>query len=52
MSFQPEQILENNLIKQLNGLEYAYVHINNEDDLLTNLKSQLEKSNNTTFSDK
>lgn len=42
MSTQPEQILENNLISQLDGLEYAYVHINNEDGLLANLKAQLE----------
>ena len=52
MTTQPEQILENNLVKQLTGLKYAYVHINNEDGILTNLKSQLESFNNTTFSEK
>ena len=34
MPTQPEQILENNLVKQLNGLGYAYVHVNNEDGIL------------------
>lgn len=52
MSTQPEQILENNLVKQLTGIEYAYVHINDEDGILSNLKSQLELFNNATFSEK
>ena len=52
MSKQPEQILENNLVKQLTCLRHAYVHITNEDGILANLKSQLEKFNNTTFSEK
>ena len=52
MSTQPEQILENNLVEQLQGLGYAYVSIKNESDLLQNLKTQLEKHNHTTFTDK
>jgi len=52
MSTQPEQILENNLVKQLTGLDYEDVRIHDEDDILANLKSQLEKFNHTTFSDK
>jgi len=52
MNTQPEQILENNLVKHLTDLRYEYVHINNEDGILANLKIQLEKFNNTTFSNK
>ncbi|MBT7996061.1 MAG: type I restriction endonuclease subunit R [Bacteroidetes bacterium] len=51
MTHQPEQILEDNLIKQLSGLGYKIVSVNNEKDLLANLKSQLEKHNKTSFSD-
>lgn len=52
MSTQPEQVLESNLINQLNSLGHKPVIIKNEADLLSNLKSQLEKHNKTTFSDK
>lgn len=52
MSTQPEQVLEENLIKQLHQLGYALVTIANESDLLQNLKAQLEKHNNTTLSAK
>jgi len=52
MPTQPEQILENNLVKQLTGLKYTYVHINNEEDMLANLKNQLEAFIKTTFSEK
>jgi type I restriction enzyme R subunit len=52
MSKQPEQILEENLVAQLRLLQYDYVLINDEKDLLANLKSQLEKHNKITFSDK
>jgi len=52
MTTQPEAILENNLIKQLNLLGYEKVKIKDEADLLANLKNQLEKHNNTSFSDK
>lgn len=52
MSKQPEQILEEQLIEQLQKLNYSYVAIKEEKDLLSNLKKQLEKHNNITFSDK
>jgi len=52
MSSQPEAILENNLVKQLTTLGYEYVHVQDEDGILANLKSQLEAFNNTTFSEK
>jgi len=50
MTTQPEQILENNLVSQLQELGYESIVIKNEDDLLDNLKSQLEIHNKTTFS--
>lgn len=51
MSKQPEQILENQLVEQLQKLGYGLVHIRDEKELITNLKSQLEKHNKITFSD-
>jgi len=50
MTTQPEQILENNLVSQLQELGYESIVIKNEDDLLDNLKSQLEIHNKTTLS--
>lgn len=50
MNIQPEQILEDNLVKQLTKLGYDRVTIKNEAELLDNLKNQLEKHNDTTFS--
>jgi type I restriction enzyme R subunit len=52
MSKQPEQILEEQLIEQLQKLSYNYVEIKDETALLSNLKKQLEKQNNISFSDK
>lgn len=52
MAKQPEQILEEQLIEQLQKLNYSYVAIKEEKDLLSNLKKQLEKHNNILFSDK
>ena len=52
MSKQPEQILENQLVAQLEKLQYSKVVIKDENDLIPNLKTQLEKHNNITFSDK
>lgn len=49
MTTQPEQVLENNLISQLTALGYNSVTIKTEDDLVSNLKTQLEKHNKTTF---
>ncbi|MGG6230953.1 type I restriction endonuclease subunit R [Tenacibaculum sp. SDUM215027] len=51
MTSQPEQLLENNLVSQLVKLGYEKVVIKDEADLLTNLKSQLEKHNKITLSD-
>ena len=52
MAKQPEQVLEEQLIEQLQKLNYSYVEINDEKVLLSNLKKQLEKHNNISFSDK
>ncbi|MEP6262477.1 MAG: type I restriction endonuclease subunit R [Gillisia sp.] len=52
MSYQSESILENNLVKQLEGLKYEKVQVNSEALVLTNLKSQLEAFNKTSFSEK
>jgi type I restriction enzyme R subunit len=49
MTKQPEQLLENNLVAQLQDLGYQYVEIKDEADLLTNLQDQLQKHNKTTF---
>ena len=49
MPKQPEQVLEDNLVIQLQTLGYTYVTINNERDLLANLKTQLEKHNGIKF---
>ena len=51
MTTQPEQILENNLVVQLEKLGYKKVVIKEEKDLLANLKSQLEIHNKTTLCD-
>ncbi len=50
MSKQPEQILEDQLVEQLQKLGYGLVHITNETELIANLKTQLEKHNNILFS--
>lgn len=52
MAKQPEQVLEEQLIEQLQKLNYSYVTIKDEAALLLNLKKQLEKHNNISFSDK
>jgi type I restriction enzyme R subunit len=51
MNTQPEQILENNLVAQLEQLGYEKVVIRDEGDLLINLKRQLEKHNKVTLTD-
>lgn len=50
MSKQPEQILEEQLVEQLQKLNYSLVIIRDETELIANLKCQLEKHNNITFS--
>ncbi|MCM4168058.1 Type-1 restriction enzyme R protein [Arenibacter antarcticus] len=52
MSTQPEQVLENQLIEQLSNQGYSKVSIPDEETLLANLKTQLEKHNNITFTAK
>jgi type I restriction enzyme R subunit len=49
---QSEATLENDLIQQLVGLGYQSVRIADGDQLLDNLKAQLESFNKTTFSEK
>ncbi len=51
MTHQSEQQLENELIHQLVGLGFERVEIHDTNMLLANLKGQLEKFNQTTFSD-
>jgi type I restriction enzyme R subunit len=48
---QSELQLENELIEQLGGLGFEKVHIPDVNSLLVNLRSQLEKFNQTKFSD-
>ncbi|MDZ7899852.1 MAG: type I restriction endonuclease subunit R [Arcicella sp.] len=49
MAKQSEAVLEEQLIAKLTTLGYQYVAISNEKELLSNLKSQLEKHNRCTF---
>ncbi len=51
MSKQSEQILEEKLVDQLQKLGYKFIKISDEQALLSNLKSQLEKHNNIYFSE-
>ena len=51
MATQSEQALENNLIKQLQELEFDRVFIKDEAGLIVNLKHQLEKHNKFELSD-
>lgn len=52
MAKQSEQILEEQLIEKLKKLGYSYKPINNEADLLVNLKAQLEKHNQISLSER
>jgi type I restriction enzyme R subunit len=45
MSKQPEAILEEQLVAQLQTLGYSLVTVKSESDLIHNLKQQLEKHN-------
>src|SRR3989344_1875176 len=51
-SYQSEADLEKAFIKQLQTQAYEYVNITSEEDLILNLRKQLEKLNNYKFSDK
>jgi len=50
MPTQSEQVLEDKLVAQLQNLGYAKVAVPNEEALVANLKTQLEKHNSITFS--
>ncbi|WP_026837372.1 type I restriction endonuclease subunit R [Gillisia sp. JM1] len=50
MGYQSEAALENQLVKQLESLNYTRVTLNSEASVLANLKSQLEVFNKTLFS--
>lgn len=49
--YQSERELENELIQQLKNQGFKYVDIHNREDLLNNLRIQLEKLNNYKFTD-
>jgi type I restriction enzyme R subunit len=49
--YQSEADLEKAFIKQLETQAYEYLKITSEDDLVLNLRKQLEKLNNFTFTD-
>ena len=49
MSPQSEFALENSLISQLEGMEYSFVTIEDEKQMLANLRKQLEIHNKITF---
>jgi type I restriction enzyme R subunit len=50
VAIQAEQVLEDNLVKQLVGLGFSQTKITDEKSLLANLKAQLEKLNGLTKS--
>jgi len=52
MAKQPELVLEEQLVGQLQKLGYALVYLKDENELIANLKTQLEKHNKIQFSDK
>ncbi len=49
--YQSEDALEKAFIKQLESQAYEYIAIKSENDLILNLRKQLEKLNSYTFSD-
>jgi type I restriction enzyme R subunit len=51
MTAETEYTLEEKLIDTLVSIKYERVNLKSEEELLSNLKKQLEKQNNTTFSD-
>jgi type I restriction enzyme R subunit len=52
MAKQPELVLEEQLVGQLEKLGYGLVYLKDENELIANLKTQLEKHNKIKFSDK
>lgn len=51
-NYQSEADLEKAFIKQLQSQAYEYINITREEDLVLNLRKQLENLNNYKFSDK
>ena len=51
-SYQSESDLETAFIKLLESQAYEYISINTETDLIKNLRQQLERLNNYSFTDK
>ena len=51
MTTQPEQILEDNLVKQLAGMDYDVVSVHDEASLLANLKAQIEAHNKVALTE-
>ena len=51
-AYQSEVALEQAFIKMLSEQGYEYININNENDLIHNLRKQLELLNNYSFTDK
>lgn len=51
-NYQSETALEKEFIRMLTEQGYEYLAIHNEKDLITNLRTQLEKLNDYQFSDK
>ena len=51
-SYQSENTLENEFIRLLTDQGYEYLSLSCEEDLISNLRKQLEKLNKTTFSNK
>ena len=51
MNAQPEQLLENVLIEQLQSLGYESVTLKDESDLVQNFKRQIEKHNKVELSE-
>jgi len=50
-NIQSEQSLEQQLIEQLKSMEYDFVTLRNEEEMLANLRNQLEMHNTLEFTD-
>lgn len=50
-AYQSEAELEREFIRRLGELGYEYLTIHKEDDLITNLRAQIERLNGYTFTD-
>ena len=50
-AYQSEAALEQAFIKMLSEQGYEYINVNNENDLINNLRKQLEQLNNYSFTD-